>query len=189
MRKTFATLAVTSAVVVLALIAPAASLAMQPHAVAPAPRYIVVSGSVKGTGDSTTWGGWPSQGAGKQTLSVQVSRTWHNSYSVSVSISADVVSAAVGFNVTSSDKTVVSGGAFTVAKGYYGWAGYADVYSDYSYKVEYVQPAYNGNPAKVLGGPWTGTARKFTNSERFYHYSQKYSGSGTPAAPPAYSEN
>jgi hypothetical protein len=183
MRKTHATIAATLVVVILGLIVPAAALA----AVAPAPRYVVKN--VTTTGTSTTWRGWPSQGAGPITLSVHVSNSsWHNSYNVSVGVSAGIVSAAVGFDVTAGGTTVISGGSYTVAKGYYGWAGYSDVYRNYSYTVQYVQPAYNGNPAKVLG-TWTGSARKFTNSERFYGYHKSYSGIGTPTAPPAGSSN
>ena len=176
-------MATTLAVVVLGLIVPVAAFA----AVAPAPRYIV--SNVQSTGNSTVWRGWRSQAAGPFVISVNVpSSSWHNSYNVSVGVSAGVVSASVGFDVTAGDTTVVSGGAYSVARGYYGWAGYSDVYANYSYRVQYVQPAYNGNPSKVLG-TWTGTARRFSGSFRFYGYHKAYSGSGTPTAPPAESQN
>lgn len=183
MRKRYTTVAATLVLVVLGLLVPAASFA----AVAPAPRYVV--SNVQTTGNSTVWRGWRSQGAGPITLHVNVSNsTWHNSYNVSVGVSAGLISAAVGFDVTSGSTTVVSGGSYSVAKGNYGWAGYSDVYKNYSYTVKYVQPAYNGNPAKVLG-TWSGTARKFTGSERYYGFHKAYSGSGTPTAPPAESSN
>jgi hypothetical protein len=183
MRKTYTTVAATLVLVVLGLLVPAASFA----AVAPAPRYFV--SNVQSTGNSTAWRGWRSQAAGPYTLHVYVTNSsWHNSYNVNVGVTAGLISAAVGFDVTSGSTTVVSGGSYSVARGYYGWAGYSDVYANYSYTVKYVQPAYNGNPAKVLG-TWTGTARRFTGSERYYGYHKAYSGSGTPTAPPAESSN
>ena len=98
------------------------------------------------------------QGNGPTTIAIDITRTVKNSFSANVSVSAEVVTAGVGFNVERSESvayrysTTVPNGACWTIRAY-------NVFFEYSFEVW--QEPFIGSDRKI----GTGTARDFQGIE------------------------
>ena len=98
------------------------------------------------------------QGNGPTTIAIDITRTVKNSFSANVSVSAEVVTAGVGFNVERSESvayrssTTVPNGACWTIRAY-------NVFFEYSFEVW--QEPFIGSDRKI----GTGTARNFQGIE------------------------
>lgn len=98
------------------------------------------------------------QGNGPTTIAIDISRTVRNSFSATVSVSAEVVTAGVGFNVERSEtvayksSTVVPSGACWTIRAY-------NVFFEYGFEIW--QEPFIGADRKI----GTGTARDFQGIE------------------------
>jgi hypothetical protein len=98
------------------------------------------------------------QGNGPTTIAIDITRTVRNSFSANVSVSAEVVTAGVGFNVERSESvayrssTTVPNGACWTIRAY-------NVFFEYSFEVW--QEPFIGSDRKI----GTGTARDFQGIE------------------------
>lgn len=98
------------------------------------------------------------QGNGPTTIAIDISRTVRNSFSATVSVSAEVVTAGVGFNVEASEtvayksSTAVPSGACWTIRAY-------NVFFEYGFEIW--QEPFIGADRKI----GTGTARNFQGIE------------------------
>lgn len=98
------------------------------------------------------------QGNGPTTIAIDISRTVRNSFSATVSVSAEVVTAGVGFNVEASEtvayksSTAVPNGACWTIRAY-------NVFFEYGFEIW--QEPFIGADRKI----GTGTARNFQGIE------------------------
>jgi hypothetical protein len=98
------------------------------------------------------------QGNGPTTIAIDISRTVRNSFSATVSVSAEVVTAGIGFNVEWSEtvayksSTSVPSGACWTIRAY-------NVFYEYGFEIW--QEPFIGSDKKI----GTGTARNFQGIE------------------------
>ncbi len=98
------------------------------------------------------------QGNGPTTIAIDITRTVKNSFSANVSVSAEVVTAGVGFNVERSE-TVAYRSSTTVPNGACWTIRAYNVFFEYSFEVW--QEPFIGSDRKI----GTGTARNFQGIE------------------------
>lgn len=99
------------------------------------------------------------QGNGPSTIAIDITRTVRNSFTATVSVSAEIVSAGVGFNVEQSESvayrssTSVPNGACWTLRAY-------NVFAEYGFEV-WQKPPLFGSDVKI----GTGSARDFLGVE------------------------
>jgi hypothetical protein len=98
------------------------------------------------------------QGNGPTTIAIDITRTVKNSFSATVSVSAEIVTAGVGFNVERSE-TVAYRSSTTVPNGACWTIRAYNVFFEYSFEVW--QEPFIGSDKKI----GTGTARDFQGVE------------------------
>lgn len=98
------------------------------------------------------------QGNGPTTIAIDITRTVKNSFSASVSVSAEIVTAGVGFNVERSE-TVAYRSSTTVPNGACWTIRAYNVFFEYAFEVW--QEPFIGSDRKI----GTGTARDFRGVE------------------------
>lgn len=98
------------------------------------------------------------QGNGPTTIAIDITRTVKNSFSASVSVSAEIVTAGVGFNVERSE-TVAYRSSTTVPSGACWTIRAYNVFFEYGFEVW--QEPFIGSDRKI----GTGTARDFQGIE------------------------
>jgi hypothetical protein len=98
------------------------------------------------------------QGNGPTTIAIDISRTVRNSFSATVSVSAEVVTAGVGFNVERSE-TVAYKSSTTVPNGACWTIRAYNVFYEYGFEIW--QEPFIGSDKKI----GTGTARNFQGIE------------------------
>ena len=98
------------------------------------------------------------QGNGPTTIAIDISRTVRNSFSATVSVSAEVVTAGVGFNVEASE-TVAYKSSTTVPNGACWTIRAYNVFFEYGFEIW--QEPFIGADRKI----GTGTARNFQGIE------------------------